>query len=64
MSNIPVRSVLTWAAAVAAVLVASAGTVYAGRPQGSVPELGSGAALTALTLFAGASLILRNRRSK
>lgn len=61
-----VRSVVPACATLTALAVA-AGTAHAGisgqEPPASVPELGSGAALTALALLAGASLILTNRRS-
>jgi hypothetical protein len=55
-----VRSSVRWIALVLGVALTT-GTAYAGVGQ-AVPELGSGAALTALALMGGASLIWTNRR--
>ncbi len=55
-----VRTSVRWLVLVAGVAL-TAGTAHAGASS-SVPELGSGAALTALALLGGASLIWTNRR--
>lgn len=44
-------------------ILAIPGSVYAGDVVAPVPELGSGAALTAVAVMAGVALIFTNRRS-